>query len=67
MQNGMISESDYIGKTLDEGFEIAKQSGFNKYRVVEENGKSPIFDLDYDTKRINFGIRNNKIIYCHGG
>lgn len=64
---GMFSESEYIGKTIDEATEYAKSGGF-AVRVTERDGESIMVDLmDINADRLNFRIRDEFVIGVYGG
>jgi len=64
--NGIITPAEYIGKSVADAAEKAKNDGF-VVRIVEENGKSFMVTADYKTNRINFRVNNGKVIGVHGG
>lgn len=63
---GMITESEFTGKTLEEATSKAQNDGF-AVRIVERDGDSFILTLDQKTDRINFRVRNNIVIGAYGG
>ena len=63
---GMITESEFIGKTVEEATSKAQNDGF-VVRIVERDGDSFILTMDHKTDRINFRVRNNTIIGAYGG
>ena len=54
---GIITEKDYVGKTLEEAEKKAKNDGFTT-RVVEKDGQQYMVTMEYRTDRINFRVRN---------
>jgi hypothetical protein len=64
--NGIISESEYKGKTLDEAKKHAETGGFI-VRIVEENGISKMLDMSVKDNRINFRINNGIVTAAFGG
>ena len=63
---GMITESEWIGLTIKEAIERAESWGFN-YRIVEENGKPLMVNMDLKLNRINFRLRDDKVTGVYGG
>ncbi len=63
---GMITESDYKGKKLEEAVKYAEEGGFI-VRIVEEDGISKMLDMSVKSDRINFRIRNGLITAAFGG
>jgi hypothetical protein len=63
---GIIVPTDYVGKTLTEANEIAKDAGFIT-RIVERDGNSFILTMDYRTDRLNFRVSNDIIVDIYGG
>ena len=65
--NGLFSESEYRGKTLEEATKYAEEGGFI-VRVTENNGSSIMVDaLDNKSHRLNFRVRDGFIIGVYGG
>ncbi len=64
--NGIVTQSEYVGKTLAEAYEYAKEGGFTG-RIVEEDGVSYMLTMDYRTDRLNFRVLNNFVIEVYGG
>ena len=64
---GMITETDYTGKTFEDAKGLAENNGFI-VRVVEKDGESFVLTMDHPrSDRINFRLRNDKIIGVYGG
>ena len=63
---GMITESEFVGKTLEDATKKANDDGFIT-RVVEENGNSYMLTQDFKTDRINFRTRNGIVTAAYGG
>ena len=65
--NGMFSESEYKGKTIDESTKYAEEGGF-VVRVIETDGQSIMVDmLDINASRLNFRVRDGFVIGVYGG
>jgi hypothetical protein len=64
--NGMLTESDYVGKTIDEAKKYAEDGGFTT-RIVEENGISKMLDMSANSDRINFRVRGGFVTAAFGG
>lgn len=64
--NGIITESDYRGKTIEEATKYAEEGGFI-VRIVEQDGVSNMLDMSVKSNRINFRVRNGYVIGAHGG
>lgn len=65
--NGLIQQSEYVGKKLDEATEYAKKGGYI-VRVTETDGNSKMVDmLDNRSDRINFRVRDGRVIDVYGG
>ena len=63
---GIITEKDYVGKTIEEAEKKAKNDGFTT-RVVEKDGQQYMVTMEYRTDRINFRVRNNIVTSIYGG
>lgn len=63
---GIITEKDYVGKTLEDAEKKAKNDGFTT-RVVEKDGQQYMVTMEYRTDRINFRVRNNIVTSIYGG
>ena len=65
--NGMFSESEYKGKTIDESTKYAEEGGF-VVRVIETDGQSIMVDMmDINANRLNFRVRDGFVIGVYGG
>lgn len=64
--NGMITEREYLGKTLEEATQYAEDGGF-EVRVVEVDGQSKMLTMDAKSNRINFRVRGGYITAAFGG
>ena len=64
--NGIYTQEEYVGKSLDEAKKYAEDGGFIT-RVTESDGKAFIFTMEYRTNRLNFRVKNNKVIDVYGG
>jgi hypothetical protein len=64
--NGIITVSEYAGKTLEEAVKYANDGGFTT-RVTEENGKAYMVTHDFKTNRLNFRVREGIVIDVYGG
>lgn len=64
--NGIITEREYVGKTLEEAIKYAEDGGFNT-RVVETNGIQVMLDMSIRADRINFRVKNGIVIAAFGG
>jgi hypothetical protein len=64
--NGIITESDYKGKTLEDATQYAVAGGF-EVRIVEENGIPKMLDMSVKSNRINFRVNNGRVTAAHGG
>jgi hypothetical protein len=65
--NGMFSEEEYKGKTIEEATKYAEDGGF-VVRVTETNGQSIMVDmLDINANRLNFRVRGEFVIGVYAG
>lgn len=64
--NGLITESEYKGKTIDEAKKHAEDGGFI-IRIVEEDGVHKMLDMSVKADRINFRVRQGYVIAAFGG
>ena len=64
--NGIITERQYVGKTLDEATKYAEEGGF-EVRVVEVDGQAKMLTMDAKSNRINFRIRGGYVTAAFGG
>lgn len=63
---GIITKSEYVGKSLEEATEYATVGGFTT-RVVEINGIAQMLDMSVKSTRLNFRVRNQMVIDVFGG
>jgi len=63
---GLITPSEYVGKTYKEARQYAIDGGFTT-RIVEENGVSYMLTMDVKGDRLNFRIKNDIVIDVYGG
>lgn len=63
---GLITEREYIGKTLEDATKYAEDGGFI-IRIVEMNGNPISLDMSVKGDRINFRVSNNLITAAFGG
>jgi hypothetical protein len=64
--NGIITERQYVGKTLEEATQFAKAGGF-EVRIVEVDGQSKMLTMDAKSNRINFRVNGGLITAAFGG
>jgi hypothetical protein len=64
--NGMITEREYLGKSLEEATQYAKDGGF-EVRVVEVDGQSKMLTMDVKPNRINFITKGGYVTSAYGG
>ncbi len=63
---GLISESEYKNKTLEEAKKYAEEGGFIT-RVTEKDGQSFMVTMDHKSNRINFRVMDGLVIGVYGG
>jgi phosphosulfolactate synthase (CoM biosynthesis protein A) len=63
---GIITEREYLGKTLEEATKYAEDGGF-EVRVVEVDGNSKMLTMEVKPNRINFIVRGGYITSAYGG
>lgn len=63
---GMVTESDYKGKTIDEARKYAEEGGFI-VRVVEEDGVAKMLDMSAKDNRINFRVKQGYVTNAFPG
>lgn len=63
---GMITESEYTSKTIEEATKYAEEGGFI-VRIVEEDGVAKMLDISAKSDRINFRVRNGIVTATFGG
>lgn len=61
-----ITESQWIGLTIAEAIEKAKSIDYI-HRIVEEDGRSLMLDMDAKSNRVNLRLRNNIVIGVYTG
>lgn len=64
--NGIITERQYVGKTIDEATKYAEEGGF-EVRIVEVDGQAKMLNMDAKTNRINFRVNGGFITAAFGG
>jgi hypothetical protein len=64
--NGIITERQYIGRSLEEATKFAEEGGF-EVRVVEIDGNAKMLTMDAKTNRINFRVQGGYITSAYGG
>jgi hypothetical protein len=65
--NGMFSEEEYKGKTIEEATKYAEDGGF-VVRITETNGQSIMVDMmDINANRLNFRVRGGFVIGVYAG
>ena len=64
--NGIITERQYVGKTIDEATKYAEEGGF-EVRIVEQNGVALMLDMSSKSNRINFRVNGGFITAAFGG
>ena len=64
--NGIITERQYVGKTIDEATKYAEEGGF-EVRIVEVDGQAKMLTMDAKSNRINFRVRGGYISAAFGG
>jgi len=64
--NGIITERQYVGKTLDEATKYAEEGGF-EVRIVEIDGNAKMLTMDAKSNRINFRVQGGYITAAFGG
>ena len=63
---GLITKEEYVGKSLTEATNYAKEGGFI-VRIVEKDGKSEMLDMSVMADRLNFRIKNDFVVDVFGG
>jgi hypothetical protein len=64
--NGIITERQYLGKSLEDATKFAEEGGF-EVRVVEIDGKSKMLTMDVKSNRINFRVIGGYVTAAYGG
>jgi len=65
-RNGMVSESEYKGLTVEEATKYAEQGGFIA-RVVEVDGQAKMLDMSVSNNRVNFRVKGGKVYSVYTG
>jgi hypothetical protein len=63
---GIITESEWVGLSIKDAIEKAKNDGLT-HRIVEENGVQYMVTMDLNSSRINFRVSNNNVTAAYGG
>ena len=63
---GIITPNEWKGLTLQEAEQKASNEGLNT-RISEIDGKSLMLTMDAKPNRVNFRIKDNKIIEAYTG
>jgi hypothetical protein len=63
---GIITKSEYVGKTLQEATKYANDGGFS-IRIVEKDGRPEMLDMSNKADRLNFRLRGELVIDVFGG
>ena len=61
-----ITENEWLGLTLDDAVKKAESMGYT-FRIVEENGVAKMVEYSNKSNRVNFRLRNNRIIGVYPG
>ncbi len=64
--NGLITKSEYVGKTYEDAKKYAEEGGFIT-RIVEKDGDSFMLTYDVNDRRLNFRINNHFVTDVFGG
>jgi preprotein translocase subunit YajC len=64
--NGIITERQYVGKSLEEATKYATDGGFI-VRIVEVDGDVKMVTMDVKTNRINFRVKSGYVTAVYGG
>lgn len=64
--NGIITESEYKGKTVEEATKFAEDGGFI-VRMVEVDGNAKMLDMSVKSDRINFRVKSGIVTAAFGG
>ena len=64
--NGLISEWEYKGKSIEEATLYAQQGGF-QVRIVEIDGQAKMLDMSVSSSRVNFRLRNGIVTAVYTG
>jgi hypothetical protein len=63
---GIITETDYTGKTIEEATQFAENGGFI-VRIVEVDNIPKMLDMSVMANRINFRVRSGRVTAAFGG
>jgi hypothetical protein len=63
---GIITPSEWKGLTLEDAKKKATNEGFAT-RISEIDGRSLMLTMDFKSDRINFRVRDNKIVEAYTG
>lgn len=61
-----ITEREWIGLTLAEAIQKAKNIGYT-HRIVEENGVPKMLEYNNKSNRVNLRLRDDKVIGVYPG
>jgi hypothetical protein len=64
--NGIITKTEYVGKTYTDARKYAEEGGFTT-RIVEEDGKTLMLEYNVNARRLNFRVMNNIVTDVFGG
>ena len=64
--NGIITKTEYVGKTYQEALKYAEDGGFVT-RIIEEDGRTFMVEHNVNQRRLNFRVNNNIVIDVYGG
>lgn len=64
--NGIYTQSEYRGKSVDEAKKYAEDGGFET-RIIEVDGKALMVTHDFKTNRLNFRVSNGYVTEVSGG
>ena len=64
--NGIVSETEYRGLTIDEATKYAEDGGF-VVRIVEVDGRLEMLDTSIKVNRVNLRIRGGKVYGAYTG
>lgn len=63
---GIITQNEYVGKTLEEATKYANEGGF-VVRIVERDGNPVMLDMSNRADRLNFRVRGEIVTDVFGG
>lgn len=66
ISNKPITENEWMGLTLKEAIEKAKNIGYD-WRVVEENGVAKMVEYSNKSNRVNFRLRGDRVCGVYPG